>query len=361
MEKRIYNFNAGPAILPLPVLEEIRDEFINYKGSGMSITEVSHRSKWFDDVINEAVERTKRLLNLDDNYQVLFIQGGASMQFCMIPMNLALSGKPVDYLNTGTWSTKAIKEAQIQGKDIRIIASSEDKDFSYIPCGFKVNDNASYLHFTSNNTIKGTQWADFPVAGDIPLISDMSSDFMSRPFDVKPFGLIYAGAQKNIGPSGTALVIIRKDMLERIPDNLPSMLKYTTFAEKNSMYNTPSCFVIYTISLVLKWLEETIGGLANMEKLNKEKASLLYDFIDNSAFYKGTVEKNSRSLMNVTFRLPNEELEKRFIEQGQGNGLGGLKGHRSVGGCRASIYNACTLEAVKELVKFMGDFEKKEG
>jgi phosphoserine aminotransferase len=304
MGKRIHNFNAGPAALPLPVLEEIRDEFLNYKGSGMSVTELSHRSKWFDDIINETVERTKRLLKLGEDYHVLFIQGGASLQFCMIPMNLAVQGKPVDYINTGTWSTKAIKEAEIQGKDVRVIASSED---------------------------------------------------------TSPFGLIYAGAQKNIGPSGTALVIVRRDMLDRAPDGLPTMLRYTTYAEKNSMFNTPSCFVIYTISLVLKWLEETIGGLDKMEQINEEKAGLLYDFIDKSDFYRGTAAKDSRSLMNVTFRLPSEELEAEFVAKALEAGLGGLKGHRSVGGCRASIYNATGMDGIKALVDFMIEFEKKEG
>jgi phosphoserine aminotransferase len=361
MGKRIHNFNAGPAALPLPVLEEIREEFFDYRGSGMSVTEMSHRSKWFDDIINEAVERTKRLLNLDAKFQVLFIQGGASLQFCMIPMNLALEGQPVDYINTGTWSTKAIKEAQIQGRDVRVIASSEDKDFSYIPKDFKVDKDAAYLHFTSNNTIKGTQWHAFPDAGDVPLICDMSSDIMSRPFDAGPFGLFYAGAQKNIGPSGTALVVIRKDMLERVPDGKPTILKYTTFVEKNSLFNTPSCFVIYTINLVLKWLEETIGGLAKMEKMNKEKATLLYEFIDESSFYRGTAAKDSRSLMNVTFRLPSEELEAKFVAEALKEDMGGLKGHRSVGGCRASIYNATGMEGVTALLAFMAEFEKKEG
>jgi len=361
MGKRIHNFNAGPAALPLPVLEEIREEFLDYKGSGMSITEVSHRSKWFDDVINEAVERTKRILKLGDNFQVLFVQGGASLQFCMVPMNFALQGKPVDYINTGSWSTKAIKEAEIQGKDVRIIASSEDKGFSYIPRNFQVHEDAAYLHFTSNNTIKGTQWAEFPRAGDVPLISDMSSDIMSRSFDVNPFGLIYAGAQKNIGPSGTAMVIIRRDMLERIPDNIPTMLKYNTFADKNSMFNTPSCFIIYTICLVLKWLEETVGGLKEMERINEEKACIIYDFIDQSHFYRGTAAKESRSLMNVTFRLPNEELESKFVAEALKESLGGLKGHRSVGGCRASIYNGTGIESVKALVEFMAEFEKREG
>jgi len=361
MVTRIHNFNAGPAALPLPVLEEVQQELLDFKGSGMSILEVSHRSKWFDDVINEAVERTKRLLNLGEDFQALFIQGGASQQFCMLPMNLGLKGRPVDYIDTGTWSTKAIKEAGIQGMDVRVIASSEDKGYSYIPKGFKVDEDAAYLHFTSNNTIKGTQWPEFPESGDVPLVSDMSSDIMSRPFDARPFGLIYAGAQKNIGPSGTAIVIIRKDMIDRAPDNLPTMLKYSTFAGKNSMFNTPACFVIYTISLVLKWLEDTIGGLENMEKINKEKAAAIYGFIDESGFYRGTAAKDSRSLMNVTFRLPSEDLEKQFVAEALKQGLGGLKGHRSVGGCRASIYNATGIEAVRVLLSFMAEFEKKEG
>jgi phosphoserine aminotransferase len=361
MGKRIHNFNAGPAALPLPVLEEIQAEFLDYKGSGMSITEVSHRSKWFDDVINEAVERARRLLKMGDNYQVLFIQGGASLQFCMIPMNLAQSGKPVCYVDTGTWSTKAIKEAKIQEKDVHVIASSEDKDYAYIPNDYRVDEEASYLHFTSNNTIKGTQWRQFPHVKKVPLISDMSSDFLSRPFDPSPFGLIYAGAQKNIGPSGTALVIIRDDMVERVPSHLPTMLKYTTFIEKNSMFNTPSCFTIYVINLVLKWLEETVGGLEEMARKNQEKARTLYERIDRSDFYRGTVQKDSRSLMNVTFRLPSEDLESKFVTEAAEHGLGGLKGHRSVGGCRASIYNATGLDAVKALVEFMDQFEKKEG
>ena len=361
MAKRIHNFNAGPAALPLSVLEEIQAELLDFKGSGTSILEMSHRSKWFDEVINEAVERSTRLLNLGDDFHVVFIQGGASLQFCMIPMNLGLKGRPLGYINTGTWSTKAIKEAKIQGRDVRVIASSEDKNFSYIPRDLKVDETAAYLHFTSNNTIKGTQWAQFPESGDVPLISDMSSDIMSRPFDARPFGLIYAGAQKNMGPSGTALVIIRKDMLDREPEGLPTMLRYSTFAEKNSMFNTPACFAIYTINLVLKWLEETIGGLENMGRINKEKGAVLYDFIDQSGFYKGTAEKDSRSLMNVTFRLPSEELEGKFVAEALQAGFGGLKGHRSVGGCRASIYNASGLEAVKELVEFMTQFQNKEG
>jgi len=360
MSKRIYNFNPGPAALPLPVLEQIQEELLDFRGSGMSILEVSHRSKWFDEVLNEAVERTKRLLGLDDEFQVLFIQGGASLQFAMIPMNLSLDDRPVDYINTGTWSTKAIKEARIQGKEVRVIASSEDRDFSYIP-GYQANSDAAYLHFTSNNTIKGTQWHVMPDAGEVPLISDMSSDIMSRRFDPKPFGLIYAGAQKNIGPAGTAMVIIRKDMLERVSDKLPTMMRYTTFSEKNSLFNTPNCFVIYAICLVLRWLEETIGGLEAMEGINREKAAILYEFIDQSDFYRGTADVESRSNMNVTFRLPSEDLEAKFVAETLEASLGGLKGHRSVGGCRASIYNATGMDAVKTLVEFMAEFERQQG
>ncbi|MBT3311294.1 MAG: 3-phosphoserine/phosphohydroxythreonine transaminase [Desulfobacterales bacterium] len=359
--KRIHNFNAGPAALPLPVLEEIQNSFLDFKGSGMSVTEISHRSKWFDEVINDAVERTKRLLKLDDNYEVLFIQGGASMQFCMIPMNFLTNGNTADYVNTGTWSTKAIKETEIQGKKINVVASSEDKNFSYIPENIDFNSEAAFAHITSNNTIKGTQWASFPDTKGVPIISDMSSDIMCRPLDVDKFGLIYAGAQKNIGPAGVCMVIIRKDMLEMVPDTIPSMLKYTTYSSKNSMYNTPPCFSIYTIHLVMKWLEETIGGLEKMEEINQNKAGILYNMFDSSDFYNGTAEKGSRSLMNVTFRLPNEELEAKFVKEALENEMGGLKGHRSVGGCRASIYNATSIDSINALVDFMKLFESKNG
>jgi phosphoserine aminotransferase len=361
MTKRIHNFNAGPAALPLSVLEQVKEEFLDYKGTGMSITEISHRSKPFEEIVNNAVAATKRLLRLGDESQVLFVQGGASLQFSMVPMNLALPGKVVEYINTGTWATKAIKEAKILGKTVRVIATSEDKNFSYIPKKYQVDADGAYLHFTSNNTIKGTQWAEFPKAGTVPLVSDMSSDFMSRPFAPEPFGLIYAGAQKNIGPAGIALVIIRNDMLERVPSDLPSMLKYTSYAESNSLYNTPSCFGIYVIGLVLKWLEEKVGGLQAMEALNKAKARRVYEAIDRSGFYRGTAEKDSRSMMNITFRLPSEELEAKFVSEAQKAGLGGLKGHRSVGGCRASIYNAVGMDAVQALVGFMSAFEAKAG
>lgn len=359
---RIHNFNAGPAALPLEVLEDIQGEFLDFKGTGMSITEISHRSAAFDDVINDCVERVKRLLKLGDEFKVLFIQGGASMQFCMIPMNfLHQEGKTADYVNTGTWSTKAIKEARVQNKTINVVASSEDRNFSYIPQNIAFNSDAVYTHITSNNTIKGTQWAEFPDTKGVPLVADMSSDIMSRAFDVNRFGLIYAGAQKNIGPAGVCMAIIRDDMLGLVPDSIPTMLKYTTFADKNSMFNTPPCFAIYTIQLVCKWLEETIGGLDKMEEQNGKKADMLYSLMDSSGFYNGTAKPDSRSKMNVTFRLPSEDLEKKFVQKALENGLGGLKGHRSVGGCRASIYNATPMKAIEALVDFMKTFEKDEG
>jgi phosphoserine aminotransferase len=361
MANRIFNFNAGPAALPLSVLEEIQASFVDFNGSGMSITEVSHRSPWFDDVINDAVIRMKRLLNLDDRFHVLFLQGGASMQFCMIPMNFLADGDSADYVNTGTWSTKAIKEAEIQGKSIRVVASSEDQNFSYIPGDISFNPEAVFAHITSNNTIKGTQWAEFPDTGGVPFVCDMSSDILSRSLDVDRFGMIYAGAQKNMGPAGVCVVIIRDDFLERVPTNIPTMLRYTTFAAKNSMFNTPPCFAVYTVQLVLKWIEEEIGGLEKMTALNQDKAALLYQTIDSSDFYQGTAAPDSRSLMNVTFRLPSEELEAQFVAEALEHQLGGLKGHRSVGGCRASIYNPTPMEAVQTLCDFMRSFEQKNG
>jgi phosphoserine aminotransferase len=358
---RIYNFNPGPAALPLSVLDEIQQNILNFNRTGMSITEISHRSKDFEHVLNDAIARTKRLLGLDQNYHVLFCQGGASLQFCMIPMNFLPGQKSADYVDTGTWSTKAIQEAEILGKSIQVVASSKDRNYAYIPQKIHFNSEVAYVHITSNNTIKGTQWASFPNTNDVPIVSDMSSDIMSRRIDVSKFGLIYAGAQKNIGPAGVCLVIVHQDMLARVADNIPTMLKYTTYSSKNSLYNTPPCFAVYTVQLVLKWLEETIGGLDKMEALNRKKARTLYDAIDASDFYSGTSEADSRSMMNVTFRLPNEDLEKQFVEAALKNDLGGLKGHRSVGGCRASLYNAISLEAVETLVDFMRAFEKKNG
>ena len=361
MSERIHNFNPGPAALPLTVLEEAKEEFLNFKGSGMSIAEISHRSPLFEEVINDAVSRLKRLLNASDNFKVLFLQGGASTQFAMVPMNILPAGKVAEYLNTGTWATKAIKEIELLGKPHKVIASSADRDFCYIPKNYEASADAAYLHYTSNNTINGTQWPVAPVSNGAPLVSDMSSDILCKPFDINSHGLIYAGAQKNLGPSGVTLVIIRDDMLERCPKDIPTMMRYTTHAEKNSLYNTPPCIAIYLVDLVLKWIEESVGDLKAMEARNREKADLLYGYMDASGFYRGTADKDSRSLMNVTFRLPSEDLEKKFISESAKNSLGGLKGHRSVGGCRASIYNAIGLDSVKALVEFMKEFARKNG
>lgn len=361
MGQRIYNFNPGPAALPLEVLQEIQAEMLDFKGTGMSVLEISHRSKPFEGVLDDAITRTRRLLKLDDRYHVLFLQGGASLQFAMVPMNLAISGRPAVYVDTDTWSANAIKEAGTLGKEVVVAASSKDRNFSYIPKDFTVPADAAYLHITSNNTIRGTQWQRFPQTGDIPLVSDMSSDIFSRVFDPKPFGLFYAGAQKNAGPAGVTIVVVRDDMLERVPKDLPTMLKYTTFAEKKSMFNTPPCFGIYVVQLVTRWLEETVGGIEKMEDLNRRKAQLLYGFLDSQDFYRGTADRDSRSLMNVTFLVPNAELEQKFVKESSANGLGGLKGHRSVGGFRASLYNALPYEAVEALVNFMKDFARRNG
>ncbi len=360
MGQRIHNFNPGPAALPLPVLEKIQAELLDYKGTGMSVMEISHRSKEFDEIIDTAIERFKRLLNLGNQFRVLFMGGGASMQFAMVPMNLTNGRRPA-YVNTGTWSTKAIKEAQAQNLDPLVVASSEDRNFTYIPTDFEAPHDAAYLHFTTNNTIKGTQWHDFPKC-EAPLVADMSSDILSRPFDPSPFGCFYAGAQKNLGPAGVTVVVVREDMLDRVPKDLPTMLKYTTYAAKNSLANTAPTFPIYVVGLVLKWLEEDIGGLEKMDQINRAKAARLYRAMDDSGgFYRPTAEIEARSLMNVTFRLADENLEPVFVEEAAKAGLGGLKGHRSVGGCRASIYNACTDRAVDDLIDFMTDFAKKNG
>ncbi len=360
MAERVFNFNAGPAALPLPVLERIQEELFDFKGTGMSIMEISHRSKSFEGVLDETINRIKGLVNLDDSHQVLFLQGGASLQFCMIPMNLTLPGKVAAYIDTGVWAGNAIKQAEILKKDVAVVAGSKDRDYQYIPRDFTVPADAAYLHITSNNTIYGTQWRDFPKT-DVPLICDMSSDIFSRGFDPRPFGLIYAGAQKNVGPAGVTLVIIREDMLERVPESLPTMLQYTTFAEKKSMFNTPPCFAIYVVNLVMGWLKDTVGGIARMEAINQEKARLLYEYLDSQEFYRGTAQPDSRSHMNVTFRLPTGDLEKAFIDEATAKGLVGLKGHRLVGGCRASLYNAVPLEAVQALVGFMKEFLRKNG
>ncbi len=360
MAHRVFNFNPGPATLPLPVLETVQNELLDYHGEGMSIMEMSHRSKTFDNLVLEAEERIKRIMGFSNDYQVLFLQGGATAQFAAIPLNLSVEGKTAEYINTGSWAKKAIAEAKKLNKPHRVIASSEDDNFRYIPTDFTVGSDAAYLHITSNNTIFGTQWQEYPDTGDVPLIADMSSDFYCRRFDPNRFALIYAGAQKNAGPSGVTIVIIRKDLLERSPDDIPTILNYRIFAEKHSLYNTPNTFGIYVVNLVMKWLEDQ-GGIDAVEKINRQKAQLLYDALDASDFYKPHARKDSRSIMNVTWRLPSEELEKRFVEEAAANELVGLKGHRSVGGIRASIYNAMPLEGVQRLVEFMKEFEKKHG
>lgn len=361
MTERIFNFSAGPAVLPLPVLEEAQRDLIALPGLGMSILEISHRSKAFDEIIAHAESGLRELLAIPDNYHVLFLQGGASLQFSMVPMNLLLKGASADYIVTGLWSKKAVKEAKRLGK-VNIAATTEDTNFSRIPQQdeLKLDNNAAYVHITTNNTIFGTQWKTEPSVGDVPIIADASSDILSRPIPFEKYGLIYAGAQKNIGPSGVTLVIIRNDLLELIPDDLQTMLDYRTHVENKSLYNTPNTFGIYIINLVCKWLQEK-GGLAAMKSENEAKAKMLYDAIDATEFYRGHADADSRSLMNVTFRLPSEELEKQFVKEATTAGLDGLKGHRSVGGLRASIYNAFPREGVEALVSFMKEFERKNG
>jgi phosphoserine aminotransferase len=362
MEKRIYNFSAGPAILPEDVLKEAQENLMALPGVGMSILEISHRSKTFDNIINQTKADVKRLLDIDDNYSILFLQGGASLQFSMVPMNLMPPKNKADYIVTGSWSKKAVKEAKRVG-EVNIAATSEETKFNRIPAQneLKLNVDASYVHFTSNNTIYGTQWKTEPETGKIPLICDASSDIFHKKIDVKKYGLIYAGAQKNMGPSGVTMLIFRNDLVERSSDNLPTMLNYKTHVENDSMFNTPNTFGVYIIGLVAKWLLKN-GGLDKMFETNKKKANILYDYIDKSdGFYKGHAEKNSRSLMNITFNLPTEDLEKKLITDATSAGFSGLKGHRSVGGLRASIYNAFPTKGVEDLVAFMKDFQSKNG
>ncbi len=360
MSKRIHNFNAGPAALPLEVLEEAQRDFIDYKGNGLSVLEMSHRDKVYDTILKDAENDLKELYSIPDNYTVLFLQGGATLQFAMVPLNLLADGRSGDYINTGTWSTKAIEEAQKLGKKANVIATSEDKAFTYIPKDFKITPDAAYLHITSNNTIRGTEWQSYPDTGATDLICDMSSDFCSRPVDIKKFALIYAGAQKNVGPAGCTVVIIRNDLIAKSPKNIPTMCNYSIMAKEPSLYNTPPCYSIYVIGLVLKWLKKN-GGLSKMHEVNVQKAKVLYDRLDKNDFYRGTVEKDSRSLMNIPFRLKNESLEEKFIKEAKAAGMIGLKGHRSVGGIRASFYNAVPMESAKALVAFMDEFEKNNG
>ncbi|HMO52331.1 MAG TPA: 3-phosphoserine/phosphohydroxythreonine transaminase [Kiritimatiellia bacterium] len=357
---RIYNFSAGPAILPEEVLVEAQAQLVDYQGSGMSIMEMSHRGKEYMAVQAEAEANIKKLLAIPDDYAVLFLTGGASGQFAMIPMNLLGADQTADYTHSGSWASKAIKEAKLFGK-VNLAADVSKEKPARMPdaAELKWTEGAVYAHITSNETIEGTQWKHFPKTA-APLVADMSSDILSRPFDVSPFGLIYAGAQKNIGPAGVTLVIIRKDLAEKVSDNVPVIFRYKTHMENESMYNTPPCFPIYIVMLVTRWLLKN-GGLAAMQALNERKAGALYQAIDATEFYRGTAAPGSRSTMNVTFRLPSEELEEKFIKEASALGLKGLKGHRSVGGIRASIYNAFPAAGVDTLVAFMKEFEKKNG
>ncbi len=359
---RVYNFNPGPAIQPLEVLKEAQAEFLNFQGTGESIIEISHRAKEFEAVLNQGKADIKELMGLGDDYEVLFLQGGASTQFAMIPMNFAVGGKVGNYVLSGSFASKAYKEAEILGVG-HVAATSKAQDFRHIPTQdeIKLSDNAAYLHVCYNNTIYGTEYHYVPETGSVPLIADMSSDMLSRPVDFKKFSFIYAGAQKNLGPAGVVVVVARKDFLANSPTNIPTMLRYDTHVEKNSLYNTPPAFCIYMVGKTAAWLKKQ-GGLTVMAERNAKKAKLVYDAIDNSnGFYRGHADKDSRSFMNVTFRLPNEDLEKKFVEEAKAQQLCGVKGHRSVGGMRASIYNAMPYEGCERLAAFMDQFRKANG
>lgn len=362
--KRAFNFNAGPAALPLRVLEKIREEMLDYRGTGMSVMEMSHRSKEYEELNAAAEAGLRKHLAVPENYSVIFVQGGGSMQFTMVPMNLALAGKPVDVIHTGAWTEKAIKELK-KGTAHRIAGSTEAEKFMRLPkqSELTLGADASYVYVASNNTIEGTQWTDFPETRDVPLVADMSSDILSRPVEVKKFGLIFAGAQKNLGPSGVTVVIVRNDLAERADKNLPTILQYRTHIKEKSLYHTPPTFAVYVLGLVMDWITEQ-GGVTGVEKTNAAKAKALYDAIDGSGgYYACPVEKASRSKMNVVFRIAggDEAMEKKFAAEATAAGLIGLAGHRSVGGMRASIYNAVTLEAVEGLTQYMKEFQKKNG
>jgi phosphoserine aminotransferase len=358
---RVYNFSAGPAILPLPVLEEAQRDLVSLPGVGMSVMEISHRSKAFEAIIQGAEANIRAVGGIPPGYKVLFLQGGASQQFSMVPMNLLAAGAVADYVITGDWSKKALKEAKKIGAT-NVAASTESGGFKRVPSPdeIKYTPGAAYVHMTSNNTIAGTEWSYVPETTGAPLVCDASSDIFARPIDVSKFGLVYAGAQKNLGPSGVTVVIVREDLLARSADNLPSMLNYKTQADAGSMYNTPPCFGIYILGLVLKWILAS-GGVEAIGKVNERKARALYDELDRSPFWRPHADKDSRSIMNVTFRLPSEDLEKLFVKESTAAGFDGLKGHRSVGGLRASIYNAFPEEGITALVQFMREFERKNG
>jgi phosphoserine aminotransferase len=361
LTKRIFNFSAGPAVLPRTVLEQAQRDLLELPGVGMSILEISHRSKPFDEIIEGCEADIRRLAGVPDNYRVLFLQGGASLQFSMVPMNLLPAGGSADYVVTGVWAQKAVKEAERVG-GVKIAATTEPGRFTRVPAQSELtlDPGAAYVHYTTNNTIYGTEFHYVPEVGSVPLVADTSSDMFSRPIDVSKYALLYAGAQKNLAPAGLTLVIIREDMLERTPSSLPTMLQYSVQAENKSLYNTPPVFAIYVMRLVMAWALEQ-GGLATIEAANVRKADKLYAEIDRTGFYRGHAQKDSRSRMNITFRLPSEELEKRFAKESTAEGLDGLKGHRSVGGLRASVYNAFPEAGIDALVQFMQEFERRNG
>jgi phosphoserine aminotransferase len=358
---RIHNFSAGPAVLPVEVLEQVQRDMLSLPGVGMSVLEISHRSAPFDDIIEGCEADLRRLAGIPDGYHVLFLQGGASLQFSMVPMNLLGAGATADYIDTGTWADKAIKEAKKVGT-VNVAATTKADKYARIPAQseLRLTPGAAYAHITTNNTIEGTQCKTPPDVGDVPLVADASSDIFHGPIDVGRFGLIYAGAQKNLGPSGVTLVIIREDLLARSTDALPTMMNYKVQAENNSLYNTPNTFGIYILGLTMRWLRSQ-GGLQAIARVNQRKAGKLYAEIDRPGFYRGTAQPDSRSLMNVTFRLPTEELEQLFVKESTAAGLDGLQGHRSVGGMRASIYNAFPEDGVDALIDFMREFERKRG
>ncbi len=356
--RHIYNFYAGPATLPLPALKKAQNELLDFQGTGMSLMEISHRSKEYAKMHAEASWLVKELMDLPDDYKIMWLQGGASSQFYMVPLNLQQNGKAMEYVNTGVWSKKAINEGKFYG-DVKVVASSEDESFSHIPKDIQFSDNAAFAHITGNNTIYGTEYQEWPkVPSNVPLACDMSSHIMDKVIDPKKFGVIYAGAQKNMGPAGVTLVIVREDLLNRVPENTPTMQKWKTHAEKDSLFNTGPCWAIYMCKLSLEHLK-SLGGTPAIEKINRRKAKILYDVIDNSGgFYKGHAKPDSRSLMNITFNLPTPELEEKCIAEALSKGMVGLKGHRSVGGMRASIYNAMPIEGVQTLVDFMKEFQE---
>jgi len=358
---RIFNFSAGPAVLPLPVLERAQRELVALPGVGMSVLEISHRSKAFEGLLAHAIASIRELAGIPSNYKILFLQGGASLQFSMVPMNLLRKGQTADYVDTGSWAVKAIQEARRVGT-VNVTGSTKAEKYSRIPtpAELQLTKSGAYVHITTNNTIEGTEWKALPDTGEVPLVADASSNIFSGPIDVSRFGLIYAGAQKNLGPSGVTLVIVRDDLVGRSGDDLPTMLSYKVQAENNSLYNTPNTFGIYILGLVAEWLT-SLGGLPAIARINQRKAAALYGELDRTGFYRGAAQKDSRSLMNVTLRLPSEELEQAFDKAATAAGFDGLNGHRSVGGMRASIYNAFPEEGVEALVQFMKEFERTKG